>query len=278
MTLSELVSSRRPQLTEADRRLLQTLLEKPRETALLSTNALAQRAAVHPTSAVRFARKLGFKGYPALRAALQMDLFGASEAADRVRQRIERLAANGIVKPFVESEIAALRQLPEQIDDSSISAAARAILRARTAFLFATGHGGVLLRLLQTRLSRAGYHTHALAHEARDLAAGLLLARRDDVFVLVALNRLDRRISDIVAQARACRATSVLITDVAVTAGARRPDVVLAARRGASGEARSLTIPMAICNMIMVEISKQDRGKTIRNLEQLTQLSRQMGE
>lgn len=277
MTLSELVNARNPQLTEADRRVLQTLLEKPRETALLSTNTLAQRAAVHPTSAVRFARKLGFNGYPALRAALQMDLFGASEAADRVRQRIQRLAANGIVKSFVESEIAALRQLPEQIDDPSISAAARAILRARTAFLFATGHGRALQRLLQTRLSRAGYHTHVLAHEARDLAAGLLLARRDDVFVLITLNTLQRRIADIVAHARACGAASVLITDVAVPAGARRPDVVLAARRGASGEARSLTIPMAICNMIMVEISRQDRGKTIRNLERLTQLSRQVG-
>ena len=277
MSLSELVSKRNPQLTAVDRRLLDALLDNPRETALLSTNAVAQRAAVHPTSAVRFARKLGFEGYPALRAALQMKLFGTSEAAERVRQRIRRLAGESIVKSFVESEIEALRRLPEQVDDASITAAARALMRARTVFLFATGHGLALARLLETRLTRAGYRTHALAHEARDLAAGLLLARRHDAFVFFAFNQPHPRLPDIIAHARSAGAASLVITDIVGSIGNRRPDILLAARRGLPGEARSLTIPMALCNMIMIELSRHDRGRTIRNLEGLAELDARLG-
>ncbi|HET7635940.1 MAG TPA: MurR/RpiR family transcriptional regulator, partial [Burkholderiales bacterium] len=157
MILQELLERNSDQLTRTDRKLASVLLAHPRDSVFLSTNEIAERAAVHPASAVRLARKLGFAGYPALRSALQMELFNETAAAERVRRRIEHLGKGEVLKAFVQSEIRALSLLPERVDDKRIIAAARAIVRARTVFLFGTGHAETLARLLEIRLARGGY-------------------------------------------------------------------------------------------------------------------------
>ena len=62
MSLTTLIEKNQVRLTDADRRLLKALLESPTEVSYLSTTDIAGRAGVHPATAVRLARKLGFGG------------------------------------------------------------------------------------------------------------------------------------------------------------------------------------------------------------------------
>jgi DNA-binding MurR/RpiR family transcriptional regulator len=272
MILQELLDRNSDQLTRADRKLAGVLLAHPRDSVFLSTNEIAERAAVHPASAVRLARKLGFAGYPALRSALQTELFNETAAAERVRQRIEHLGKGEVLRAFVDSEIRALSRLPEQVDDRRIAAAARAIVRARTVFLFGTGHAETLTRLLEIRLARGGYDAVVLAAEAREAAAALQRARRGDVFVLFAFYSISSKVQCILAHAREIQATTIIITDVINPMQLPQADVVLAATRGETGEARSLVVPMTICNTIILQVSRLDKGRMIRSLESLEKM------
>ncbi len=269
MILQELLERNSGELTRTDRKLASVLLAHPRDSAFLSTNEIAERAAVHPASAVRLARKLGFAGYPALRSALQMELFNETAAAERVRRRIEHLGKGEVLKAFVQSEIRALSLLPERVDDKRIITAARAIVRARTVFLFGTGHAETLARLLEIRLARGGYDAVVLAAEAREAAAALQRARRGDAFVLFAFYSISSMVQRILAHARELQATTIIITDIVNSSQLPRADVILAAPRGETGEARSLVVPMTICNTIVLQVSRLDRGRMIRNLEKL---------
>lgn len=276
MPLRDLVASLNQQPTAADHRLIDALTDNPRETAFLSANEIAQRAGVNPATAVRFARKLGFAGYPALRARLQQELFGVSEAADRMRQRIRHLDKGSVLKTFVEGEIRHLSRLPEQVSDADLMAAARAIRRARQTFLFAVGHTTALAHLLESRLGRAGYGTQMLKHVPRDMAGGLLQARAGDAFILFALNAPHPLVTKVIAHARAIGATSILISDIIGLALRPAPDIVLAAARGAEGEPRSLCVPMAICNTLILHLLRLDQRKTIHNLERLDNIRKKL--
>lgn len=276
MPLRDLIASLDQRPTATDRRLIDALSVNPRETAFLSANEIAQRAGVNPATAVRFARKLGFEGYPALRAKLQQELFGVSEAADRMRQRIKRLGKESVMKTFVEGEIRHLSRLPEQVSDADIMAAARAVMRARQTFLFAVGHAATLAYLLESRLGRAGYRTQMLKHVPRDMAVNLLQARARDAFILFALNAAHPLVPKIIAHARTVGATSILISDVIGLTVRPSPDIALAAARGAEGEPRSLCVPMAICNTLVLHLSRLDQGKTIHNLERLDDLRKKL--
>ena len=134
MSLRQIVEDHSGRLTKSDRRLVQVLLSNPKESAFLSAQDLAERAEVHPATAVRLARKLGFGGYPDLRAKLQDDLIGGSQAVERVQRRLEHLG-HGSLEAFVESEVATLSALPSQISQQDLEKTAEAIIQSNTIFL-----------------------------------------------------------------------------------------------------------------------------------------------
>ncbi len=276
MSLNELVARIDDRLTVADRRLVDVLLANPRDAVFLSANEIAQRAGVNPATAVRFARKLGFGGYPELRATLRQDLLGVSEAAERMRQRIRRVARGSVLKTFVESEIHNLGRLLEQVADADIQPAARAVMRASQIFLFAVGHAGALAHLLDSRLGRAGYQTRIMKHVSRDMAAELLQARARDVFILFAFNEVHPLVAKIAAHARTAGAICILVTDIPAQPVRPVPDIVLAATRGGDGDPRSLSVPMAICNALVLHLSRLNQRKTLLNLERLDKLRRKL--
>ncbi len=276
MSLQERVEELEGNWTDTDRRLIETLFARPRESAFLSTNELAKRARVHPASAVRFARKLGFEGYPPLRAQLQMEVFGASEAAERMRRRIERLGEGSVLKTLVETEVGLLRRLTEQVADADILVAARAVADAQQTFVFAVGHAVSLSHLLEARLGRLGHRTVALNPVARDMAVDLLQAGAGDSFILFALNDVHPLVARIIEHARGVRAKIVVISDLPGLALAPRPDVVLAATRGAENAPRSLTVPMTICNALVLHVSRLKQRVTIRNLGTLDRIRKQL--
>lgn len=269
MSLRELAENLGDRLTDADRQLMDVLLANPRETAFLSGNEIAGRAAVHPATAVRFARKLGFDGYPALRARLQQEMFGVSEAAERMRQRMKRIERGAVLRSLVESEMRMLEKLPDQVSDADLAVAARAVSEASQTFLFAVGHASALSVLLEFRLGRLGYRTRSLKHVARDLAGDLLQARAGDAFILFCINSAYPLVGRILDYARELKANSIVISDMSTLPTRSKPDIFLTASRGPEGEPRSLAVPMALCNAMVLHVSRLDRKKTLRNLEAL---------
>jgi DNA-binding MurR/RpiR family transcriptional regulator len=276
MALREWIASTDQQWTDTDKRLIDTLLAHPRETAFLSTNEVAKRANVHPASAVRFARKLGFDGYPPLRAKLQMELFGVSEAAERMRKRIAHLGERSVLETFVESEIRQLARLAEQVSDAEVLRAARTLVGAQQVFLFAVGHAAALVHLLEARLGRLGYRTQILKHVPRDMAASLLQVHPGDAFVLFALNSVHALVPRVLQSAREAGAKSIVITDLPGVAMKPAPDVLLAALRGVEAEPRSLAVPMTICNTVLLHMSRLNQHNTMRNLKELDRIRRKL--
>lgn len=67
------------------------------EAAFLSGPQLAERAQVHEATATRLAQKLGYKGYPELRAQLQRELVEGQDAAARVRRSVSKVEHGGFL-------------------------------------------------------------------------------------------------------------------------------------------------------------------------------------
>lgn len=265
MSLRQIVEDHSGRLTKSDRRLVQVLLSNPKESAFLSAQDLAERAEVHPATAVRLARKLGFGGYPDLRAKLQDDLIGGSQAVERVQRRLEHLG-HGSLEAFVQSEVATLSALPSQISQQDLEKTAEAIIQSNTIFLFGYGHSEALVALMDIRLSRSGYSSRVMREPSRHLAADIENIRRGDVVVLFVFNTIEPRVSAILERVKKVGAISIVISDPVGPLLRPLPDILLSASRGEVGEARSLTVPMAICNTLILVISEIDGGRSIEHL------------
>ncbi|MBD3661840.1 MAG: MurR/RpiR family transcriptional regulator, partial [Arenibacter algicola] len=73
-TVAERIRTRFDSLTRAERQLANVIMENYPVSGLGSTTAVAEQAGVSTPTVVRMARKLGFKGFPEMQAALRQEL------------------------------------------------------------------------------------------------------------------------------------------------------------------------------------------------------------
>ncbi|MCG8543670.1 MAG: MurR/RpiR family transcriptional regulator [Alphaproteobacteria bacterium] len=276
MTLHDVVEQFTGRLTKADRKIVEELLANPREGAFLSLPELAERADVHPTSAVRLAQKLGYSGYPELRSQLQNDMLNVPPPAVRIRERLEHMSEGSLLSALVESEINALRELVANINQDDIERAAHAIIEARKVFLFGRSHAGTLSRLMALRLRRHGYRAAELRGDRDEMADGLADLQRDDLVIAFAFHRPAAGFLRVLRFAAGAGARTLVISDHVGATLRPNPDILLAASRGRRGESQSLTVPMAICNTLILEVSRLDKGKSLKSLEKLTSVKRKL--
>lgn len=266
----ETVEQHEGRLTESDRRLVTELLVRPEEGAFLSIDDLSSRAEVHPATVVRLAQKLGFGGYPALRSALQADLIERLEPAERVRRRIADPEQAEVLGGLVADELAALADLPRRVPQAQLDEAARLLIDARRVFLFGQYHATALVDLLDRRLRRSGFDTVRLAGQGRELAEHTLSLSPRDAVIALGFRRRPPGLAALLGHARDIGAKTVLVSDEIGPLLRPAPTLVLAAPRGgASGEFQSLTVPMAICNALVLTIARHDGGRSLEALDRL---------
>ena len=260
----------RDKLTEADQRLLDVLLRDPAQSAMLSAAEVAREAGVHAAAAVRLAQKLGYEGYPDMRSALRSEIV----ASDSARRIAETLAGSesDLLASLIASEVDTLLGLVQHIDQAAIEDAAKAMLKARSIVLCAQGNSVVLADLLDRRLRRAGFRTSLVTGQGRELAERLIPLERNDMLVCFAFRRLPREITGALDHARQVGATTLVIADHIARRLPQAPDHVLAAPRGRADEFLTLTVPMAICNALILTIARIDGGQSVSTLDALETL------
>ena len=228
---------------------------------------------MHSAAAVRLARKLGFSGYPELRAKLQTQLIADSAPADRVRHRLAHIDDETILDALVRSEIIALRDLNQHVSQTNIDEAAEALIRARKVFLFGHGHAVAIVELMQRRLRRSGLDVVKLVGPGRELAERSLSLEADDALLAFAFHSIPPGLVTLMSHARNAGAATLFISDLIGPMVRPKPDILLAAPRGGLAEEfQTSAVPTLICNALVLTIARLDKGRSLRALDQLNGL------
>lgn len=269
--ITELVSRSGARLTDVDARLLEVLLQDPIRAAMDHGKEIALRAGVHPASAVRLARRLGFEGYPAFRAFLQDRLIDAAggdfdNPAARISARLVRAEKGGVLSSILDSEIAALERLRHAVGDADVQAFARTLCDARRVFVQGRGHAAVLSALIALRLRRSGYDAVDLAAlpQPDETLAGMT---GQDVLWLLSFRDPRPAVTALRAIAAERGAAVLLLSDMNGLRIAPPARHAITVSRGGVGQSQSLVVPMTIANAVILELAAIDDGRSLRALE-----------
>jgi DNA-binding MurR/RpiR family transcriptional regulator len=262
-------------LTEADTRAVRVILDDPRRAALLSVSELAARAGVHEATATRLAQKLGYKGFPGLREALQAHYIAGADGSARVARSVGRVKAGDYLAELVSTELDALAALPDAVAQADLDRAADMLMAAGRVFLFARGHALTLADLVERRLRRFGLTVILLSGENRTIAERLAAMTAGDVLVALAFRAVPSGMDVIAEHADAVGAETILVADLPAAALCPPAGLTLAAARGRSGdEFQTLTVPMAIMNGLVLTIAGRHESKAIGALDTVTRLTK----
>lgn len=273
MSVLERVKDAAETLTPAEQLLIKQVIASPRDIALGTASGLARRIGVHEATASRLAKKLGYPNYAGFRAAIQEEFIVRTDPATRVRNTLQQTSEAGLITDLVSREIEALAGLQRYVDDAKLLAAAQALLKARRIYVFARGNAEALAVLIDRRLRRMGRDTIMLAGEGRDLAEQVLGMNGDDAIIAFAFRRQPDHYAALLNRARAMSATSVVISgSVGPSLVPAGDHLLFAPRTGSQDAFQTLTVPMAICNALVLVMAKEDPKASLHYLEILGQL------
>ncbi len=259
-------------LTSTEQKLISELMRAPREVAIGTSSEFAARLGVHEATTSRLARKLGFASYGEFRDELRREFLKVADPAERISATLNDARAQGFLPLLVASELAALTAMTDHISDARILEAAEK-LDCRRVFIYGHGNAEVLSVLMERRLRRLGIDSHPLSGSPRDLAEQMLTLSADDALLVFAFRRQPPDYERLMRVATETQATTVVISGTIGPALSPSPDVLLSApRAGMPDSFQTLTVPMAICNAIILALAERRGPEALATLDRLGEL------
>ncbi|MGO2821953.1 MAG: MurR/RpiR family transcriptional regulator [Brachybacterium tyrofermentans] len=219
-----------PQLNPGNRRIAEAILADPLAAGDSSITALATAAETFPGAISRFARKLGYAGFPALRAAIALDNGRAAQSGwERdIGTAITPADSSGDVLDILAGTAArALRDAAAVIDQAQVERAADAITAAERVHLHGEWGDSIAVRELYLRLQRIG--VAVWCHESGPRTLDLVSRTFTERDVVLVLNRSgkDTTALELLRSAERAGATTLAVHGVPGSALEQAADIPL---------------------------------------------------
>jgi DNA-binding MurR/RpiR family transcriptional regulator len=238
-------------LTNSQKRIAEAIVDEPEFVAFATVDRFAARLKISPSTVVRFAYRIGLRGYPDLQEKVR-DLVRSTM---RARDEGVLLHVDGTAGDSLRRDIGLLLRTGERLDWEGVEKAIVTIVNAGRVCVV----GGV------TTFAVAYYTAVALERARREvslldgLAAGAISNLRDmtpgDVLIAFSFPPYARKTLGAVDAASRRGATIIGITDSPISPLRLKVDVLLCAAVAGIGTQNSLVGAMAVANAIVNGVS-----------------------
>lgn len=262
-----------PELTPSEHRVARLALDEPTASAARTVTELASAADTSQATVVRFAQRLGFPGYPALRLALAAA--GAAEHANSVDtvpgtdiSASDDLAT--VVAKVANLDASAVRDTVSQLQLSTLAAVVDAVAAAPRLDVYGVGASAIVGLDLQMKLQRIGRFTQMWSDQHLGLASAALLTR-GDVAIGISHSGSTPETVNALQEARSQHATTVALTNFPNSELAQVADLTLTTavrettmRSGAIG---SRIAALTVVDCLFEAVAQRDVPATRRALQ-----------
>jgi DNA-binding MurR/RpiR family transcriptional regulator len=255
--ISVRIAAAMPTLTPIHQRMGAFVLANLFRAATMRIDELADAVGASVATANRFARTLGFTGYPAFREALVRGFEATIAPVERLRSALETPASAAEVFDASLAQAASNLQLAQtSIDGNKAQAMVDAILGARRVFVLGYGASAFLAGLMEHGLTPycANVQSLALMGGPSHAARRLFTASKDDVLVAIAFPRYVDDTITLARQARDHGLRVLALTDSVASPLAHVADLVLAVRAerrlAANCDTAVLAVIEALCDAV----------------------------
>ncbi len=244
--------------------------------ALLVSNVsdLANAVGVSKATVVRFAKSLGYKGFPEFKRDIQKEMRRQLRASSRMEQAFAELGNDeNIFAKLIKRDIELLQETLQAATLPDFHKAVELIWRARKVFIIGLNASMALAYLLQFRLVRVKKDVHwVFLTGGTSLLEQLAFMERDDVLIAIDFVNVPREVQTALQYAKKVGAPILGITDFPSSPIAKAADVCLYAKRGLHSTVNSLTPAFSLVNALAIAVAWTKKGDSIKALNDLDQL------
>jgi DNA-binding MurR/RpiR family transcriptional regulator len=266
-------------LNGAQRRLGNYLQNDSSALLVSNVNELAEAVGVSKATVVRFAKTLGYAGFPELKRDVQKEMRRKLRAADRMKETFAELGDDeSIFAKLIKRDIQLLQETLQAASFSDFQKAVELILRARKVYLIGLNASMALACILQFRLVRVKKDAHWIfLTGGTSLLEQLSFMEKDDCLVAVDFLQIPREVQTALHYARKLRAPVLGITDFPTSPIAKAATVCLYAKRGLHSSVNSLTPAFSLVNALAIAVGWAKKADSIKALADLDALLEERG-
>ena len=190
------IRQRYPQLAQSDRKLADFILAQPDLARHLSSQQLASQSGVSQSSVVKFAQKLGFKGFPALKLALSEAL--ASNANPQSVPVHNQICGDDplrlVGEKLIKDNVAAMHASLDVNTEDKLLETVNLLRNARRIVLTGIGASGLVARNFSWKLMKIGLNAVS-EQDMHALLATVQAMTQDDLLLAISYSGARREIN-----------------------------------------------------------------------------------
>lgn len=274
--LEERIKASLGSLTSKQKRLARLALEDRSFIAFASANQIGQESETSAATVVRFARKIGYSGFPELQNAIRHELPHYLTAVERMQAR---LAAPDLPEDIYQQvfyfDIRNIQQTAENLSITMLETVIEAIVGAKTILVVGSGLSAALAAFLAHSLKVIGFDTRALTGQGLSLATEIAQVDSETLLIAIDLRRHVRSTLEAVKSVKKAGAVTIAITDNRVSRLARRADYVFEVAAEGYAHSLSTTAVMSLLNVILAELSYRLPEQTLEALRRVDETYRE---
>ena len=244
--------------------------------ALLVSNVrdLAQAVGVSKSTVVRFAKSLGYKGFPEFKREIQKEMRGKLRAAARMEETFAELGDDeNIFAKLIKRDIQLLQETLQAASFPDFHKAVEIIWRAQKVFIIGLNASMALAYLLHFRLVRVKKDARWIfLTGGTSLLEQLAFMNPSDVLIAIDFLQVPREVQSALQHAKKVGAPILGITDFPSSAIAKAADVCLYAKRGLHTTVNSLTPAFSLVNALAIAVVWTKKADSIKALTDLDRL------
>lgn len=254
------ILTRYDSLSDRLRQFAHYVLDAPNEVALETLAVISQRSGVQPSAIVRFAKQFGFDGASPMQRVFRADLVAANPSAaygERVRQTLDRLEDRSddpasLLREFAEGTDLALRQLVHTVGAAELTEAFRLLDQASTVYVIGVRRAFPVAAYLAYSLQQSAKRTIFVDGVAGLWRQQVAAITSGDLLIGVSYRPYAEETIQVVNTAHEQRATTLAITDSAVSQIAKVAHTVLRVQEAEIRGFRSLAASMCLAQTLVI--------------------------
>ncbi|NLX35405.1 MAG: MurR/RpiR family transcriptional regulator [Chloroflexi bacterium] len=218
----EIIRRHYPELTRSQRRLADFIAESYRDAAFMTASEMARHLSLNEATVIRFAQRLGYKGFPEL--AKDVQNLVQSELDASVVHDLEGAPASlhdHLTAQLTDAQRIA-SHMPSEIGESVITA----VLAAGRIFVVGQGVSAALAQALGISLRASGLPVECLSSDPLCLA--MLISELDTSSLVIAISLSEQyELANLLSHAQRCGAHTLAMVCSSVSPCARVAEIAL---------------------------------------------------
>ncbi|NLD88410.1 MAG: MurR/RpiR family transcriptional regulator [Clostridiales bacterium] len=238
--------------------------------AFMTANRLGEVVGISESTVVRFANRLGYKGYPELSQALQDLIRNRLTSVQRLEVTADLLSEHNILKSVMNDDIERISATISSIDENMFAKAIESTISAKRIYIIGVRSTAALAGFLNFYFNLLFDNVRLInTNSVSDMFEQLLRVEEGDLVIGFSFPRYSRRTVKALQFAHDRGAKVIAITDSALSPIAQYADFPLYAKTDNASFVDSLVAPLSLVNAYVVAIGVEKKQTITNTFEML---------